>query len=169
MERTAGRGKGGWGGRSNQITTAGTQLWLQLRGGSGQGRGALGTAAALSQQLGNRGGWRPAQGLGDRKGLSRPQGNSGGEGQAGTTLPFPSPIGIRPPSHRAQAIGAGASCHPVASTGLEPELCVLRGLLVGAVCVSVGLWANLFLPELEGALSNVLWTEKGQEMMSQQT
>lgn len=40
---------------------------------------------------------------------------------------------------------------------------------MGAVCVSVGLWANLFLPELEGALSNVLWTEKGQEMMSQQT
>lgn len=36
-------------------------------------------------------------------------------------------------SHCSLIIRVEASCNPVASTGLEPEVCVLRGRFVGAV------------------------------------
>lgn len=91
-ERTSGRGKGELGGRSNQIATAGTELWCSSAGGRAGEHWAPGRSS-LPQLLGSRGGWKLAQGLGDRQGLSQtPKGQwRGGEGRHHATLPILTP------------------------------------------------------------------------------
>lgn len=103
----------------------------------------------LPQSLESRGGWELAQGLGEGQGLSQTLKGQwrGGEGRH-ATLPMPMPGPTSPIedytglSHQAQAepqllcsasnghsrlIRVEASCDPVAGTGLELGVCVLRG------------------------------------------
>lgn len=69
-ERTGGRGKGELGGRSNQIATAGTELWCSSEGGRGQGRVALGAWPQLSPPVvGKQGRLEAGTGPGRQTGL----------------------------------------------------------------------------------------------------